>query len=80
MKNNNLNPKGLGLACGIVWGVAVLIIGLAATKYPLSAGLVFEVYPWSGPGLVGSIIGAIWGFVDGFIGGAIVAWLYNRLS
>jgi hypothetical protein len=29
---------------------------------------------------MGSLIGLIWGIVDGAIGGALLAWLYNRLS
>ena len=28
----------------------------------------------------GIIAGIIWGFVDGFVGGALLAWVYNKVS
>jgi len=32
------------------------------------------------PTLAGSFIGLGWAFLDGLIGGAVLAWLYNKLS
>ena len=77
-----LSVKGLALSFGIVEGLGFLIMGLIAMG-GYGAGLV-ELVATVAKGydtsVGGAIIGAIWGFVDGLIGGAIVAWLYNRLS
>ena len=77
-----LNVKGLTLACGLVWGAGVLLLGLAG-----AAGwgralveVLGSLYIGFRPTVVGSVIGGIWALIDGAVGGAVVAWLYNRLS
>jgi hypothetical protein len=79
---SGLNPKAFALAAGILWGVACLIMGLAAS-YGYGTGfekLFSTIYIGYSTTLGGSIIGGIWGFVDAFIGGYIFAWLYNKFS
>lgn len=77
-----LNAPKFGLALGILWGLAVLILGIAATyaNYGLSfVDLFSTMYIGYDITLIGSIVGGIWGFLDGLIGGFIFAWLYNKL-
>ncbi|MBD3304498.1 hypothetical protein GF343_05100 [Candidatus Woesearchaeota archaeon] len=74
------NPKALGLAFGILWGLACLLIGIFA-MYGYGnqfLDLFASVYKGYAATWGGAVIGAIWGFVDGFIGGYILAWLYNK--
>ena len=76
-----LRARALGIAIGIVWGLAVF----AATIWDVAAGmgktmaLLGVFYPYYRVSLVGSVVGLIWGFVNGFLFGASVAWLYNKL-
>lgn len=78
-----LDVKAFGIACGIVWGAAMLILGLMNTFSGWGAGIekaMATLYIGYKPTVVGSIIGGIWGFVDAGIGGIVLAWLYNKLQ
>lgn len=80
------NAKQLALACAILWGGAMLLMG-AANMVWRGYGqdflkLMASVYPGyhavaNVPQLV---IGTIYGIVDGLVGGFVFAWLYNRLG
>jgi len=74
------NPKALGLAIGILWGLACLLIGIFAMYGYGNAflDLFASVYRGFAATWGGAVIGGIWGFVDGFIAGYILAWLYNK--
>ena len=81
-----LDVRAFALACGLIWGVGLFLItwwiiafeGQAAPDArPPFVGLVYRGYAFTA---VGSLVGLVWAFVDGVIGGAILAWLYNRLS
>ena len=83
MTKIRLSPLALGLAMGILWGVAVLIMGLLATYYSYGTPFVTSVgvlYVGYEPTIAGAIIGGLIGFVDAFIGGVILAWLYNLFA
>jgi hypothetical protein len=75
--------KAFGLACGILWGLTVLLATLWLMAFGFEGTFIRNLdhfyfgYSFS---LLGSVIGAVWGFVDGLIGGAIFAWLYNKLA
>lgn len=77
-----LDIKAFGLACGILWGACVLVLGLTAmagfgdhvVKFVSNAYIGYKA------SVLGAIIGGIWGFVDAFIFAAIFAWLYNKLA
>ena len=78
-----LNIKALALATGLIWGGAILVVGLANLVWP-DYGRAFldvtaSIYPGYHPGTgVGSVVmGTLYGLLDGTIGGAIFAWLYN---
>ncbi|UCD37454.1 MAG: bacteriophage holin [Fidelibacterota bacterium] len=75
-----LNVKALGLACGLVWGLAIFLL----TYWFLFFGYEGEtlsrlgnLYLGYSVTWYGGFVGLIWGFVDGLIGGALLAWLYN---
>lgn len=78
-----LDIKAFALACGIVWGLAVLV-GTLWLIVSGSGGTVVryldKFYIGYSFSVIGAFIGAIWGFVDGFIGGAIFAWIYNKVA
>ncbi len=78
-----INPKNLGLAAGIFWGVSMFILTILSmyTGYA-NAWLVLteSFYPGYTISWSGSILGLIYGFLDGFIGLYILAWLYNKLN
>ena len=79
-----LSVKGLALASGILWGIAILGMGLANLIWG-SYGqqflqLMASVYPGyhATRSIAEVIVGTLYGFVDGLIGGAVFAWLYNQ--
>lgn len=80
---NKLDVKALGLAFGILWGVGIFLLGLAAWLLNWGnqwVGLIGSGYIGFNASFAGSIIGGIWAFLDGLIGGALLAWLYNKLA
>ncbi len=86
MQENKLNPIALGVTLGILWGFAVLFVGVL-NRYFSGYGyeflrLIASFYPGyrAQSGLTNLPIGVVWALVDGFIGGVLVAWLYNLIS
>jgi hypothetical protein len=82
----NLSIKGLAITAAIIWGLAMLMVGLANLVFP-DYGIHFlevigSVYPGyrPGTGVTSVIIGSLYGAVDAGIGGAIFAWLYNLVK
>lgn len=80
-----LCTKSTGLAFGLIWGGAMLVVGIANQMWPGYAvaflGLVASIYPGYEPGGFGSVIvGTLYALVDGFIGGLVFAWLYNLFA
>ena len=78
-----LNVKAFALAAGLLWGIGLFaltwwfILFDGATGEPTLIGRLYRGYTISP---VGSVIGLVYGFFDALIGGAVLAWLYNRLS
>jgi len=79
-----LSIKGLALTIGIVWAVVLAAVGLAnqaVAGYGADFLNLLSIYPGYAPGGLGSVVVlTVWGFVDGVFAGAVIAWLYNRLS
>ncbi len=81
-----LNVIALGLTAGLIWGGAILLVGVANLIWPgygqafldLLASIYPGYHPASGTGSI--IAGALYGLVDGTIGGVIFGWLYNLLT
>lgn len=77
-----LNAGKFGLACGIVWALAVFLLGITAF-YGWGAEmqkLIASLYLGYKAGLIGGLIGALWAFIDGFVVGYVLIWIYNKLN
>ncbi len=78
-----LSYKGLAVASGIVWGGAILFVGLinlASPNYGVSfLQMTSSVYPWfhASRTFGDVLVGTIDGLVDGGIAGLLFAWLNN---
>ena len=80
------STKGLALASAILWGLAMLVMGLVNLIWG-SYGQQFlqtmsSVYPGyhATRSIAEVIVGTLYGAVDGLIGGAFFAWLYNQFA
>lgn len=78
-----LNVKALAYTAALLWGGAMLIVGLINMVYP-NYGMVFlttmgSIYPGYNPGAgISSVLtGTGYGLVDAGVGGLIFGWLYN---
>jgi hypothetical protein len=81
-----LDVKAFGLACGVLWGLAVLVVALVNLSgngygQPF-LNLLASWYPGyhAVPRIGEALLVGVYAFVDGLIGGGIFAWLYNRLT
>jgi len=78
-----LSLKGMAVAGGLLWGGAILFLGLINLVRP-TYGVNFlqaisSVYPWfhASGSLVDVVIGTIDALIDGAIAGLLFGWLYN---
>ena len=84
-----LSVKGMGIAVALLWGLVMLIVGVAHTMFDgygerflnMMAGL-YPGYggPAAGGGMDQALIGALYGALDGLIGGVVLTWVYNRFA
>ncbi|HTT63869.1 MAG TPA: hypothetical protein VMG35_18580 [Bryobacteraceae bacterium] len=81
-----ISVKGMTVSAAILWGAAMLIVGLVHMAAP-SYGADFlramsSVYPGAdtAPTLARVLLGTLYGFVDGAIAGCIFALLYSATS
>ena len=75
-----LNPLKLGLAAGILWGLALFIMTWISmysgwAMFWLSQWI--DLYPGFDLSTKGTFLGLIYGFIDGFVSFYIIGWLYN---
>jgi hypothetical protein len=81
-----LSLKAIAIAGGILWGGAILLVGLinlAAPGYGVNfLQMTSSVYPWfhAAHGFSSVVIGTIDGLIDGAIAATIFALLYNGLT
>jgi len=78
-----LSLKGMTIAGGLLWGGAILFLGLINLVRP-TYGVHFlqaisSVYPWfhASGSFVDVVIGTIEALIDGAIAGFLFGWLYN---
>jgi len=76
-----LDSRAFGLACGLLWSLAVVGLGLMARVGwgKRWEGMLADVYRGYNETVTGLVLGAVWGFFDGFTGGFALAWLYDQL-
>ncbi len=78
--------KGLALVSAILWGLAMLVMGLGNLIWSSYGQQFLQVMSSVYPGyhatrsLADVIVGTLYGAVDGLIGGAVFAWVYNRFA
>ncbi len=81
-----LSLKATALAAGLLWGSAILLVGLvnlADPTYGVSfIQLTSSVYPWfhNSRNIANVFIGTIDGLIDGAVAGLFFALLYNAIS
>jgi hypothetical protein len=81
-----LNVTALSLAAGLIWGGAILLVGIINLIWSgygkafldLAASIYPGFHPGSGLGSV--ILGTLYGLLDGAIGGALIGWFYNLFT
>jgi hypothetical protein len=80
MDGCKLSPKGLGMSLGVLWGLALLIMGLLAYVYSFGRPFVDAmaiIYLGYEPSILNSILGGVIGFAEAYIVGFLIAYLYN---
>ncbi len=78
-----LQVRAFGFAVGLVWGIIILGVTLAVTIKGTGGehlGRLGLLYPGYRVTYWGSVIGFVWSVIYGFVAGALLAWVYNRLS
>jgi hypothetical protein len=82
----DISLKAICLSCAILWGSAVLMVGLIHMAAPSYGGeflrLISSVYPGADslPTFGRVLLGTIYGFADGAICGLLFGWLYRILA
>jgi hypothetical protein len=78
-----ISLKAIGIAAGVLWGGAILFLGLINLASP-SFGLSFlqvisSVYPgFHVSRTIGDVLtGTVYALIDGAIAGLVFGWLYN---
>lgn len=78
-----LCTRSMAVTAGVMWGAAVLLIGMGSMLFSGYGSPVLElvasVYPgYHNSGGVGDlIVGTLYAAADGLVGGFVFAWLYN---
>ena len=79
------NVKALALACAVLWGAAILLVGLANLIWGSYGQKLLQTLSfYHGYHAIRSIgqvvLVTLYAVADGLIGGAVFGWLYNRLA
>ena len=81
-----ISLKAMTLSSAILWGGAMLIVGLIHMAAPSYGGdflrIMSSVYPGAdtAPSLGRVLLGTVYGFIDGGVAGLIFAWLYDAFA
>ncbi len=80
-----ISAIALALTLGLLWGLAMAIIGIANAMTPAYGGALIEALSSVYPGYEGSgaaidvTLGIAYGIVDGALAGWVIASVYNFL-
>ena len=78
--------KSLAIACAVLWGGCVLLLGIANAIWSGYAVAFLEVvdsiYPGyhAGGGAGSVIVGTLYAILDGAVAGLLFGWIYNRFA
>jgi len=81
-----LNIKAFCLTAGILWAVAVFLVGVANLMWSGYGGaflqVIASIYPGydASPSIGAVIVGTLYALVDGLVLGLIFAWVYNLFA
>lgn len=81
-----LSMKASATAAGLLWGGALLFVGLIHLASPGYGNgflqMMASVYPWfhGARSFADALIGAADGLADGAIAGFLLVWLYNAFA
>lgn len=81
-----LDVTALTLAGALLWGGALLLVGLAHLASPGYGAAFLEVMASVYPGfevpagIGGVLVGTLYGMLDGGLAGLVLGWLYNLLA
>ena len=81
-----LSMKAMAVTTGVLWGGAVLLVGLVHLTRPAYGrsflNWVGSVYPGfhGARDLPDVLVGSGYAVVDGAVGGLMFAWLYDRVA
>ena len=80
VKYGKIYPVSFGVACGIVNGLAMMLLCLASARWGYGAPVVSmlaSIYHNVSATWMGSLWGLVWGFLDGMLFGLFVSMIYN---
>ncbi len=81
-----LNIKAFCLTTGILWAVAVFLVGVANLMWSGYGGaflqVIASIYPGydASPSIGAVIVGTLYALVDGLALGLVFAWVYNLFA
>jgi hypothetical protein len=77
-----LSVRGLALATGALWGLALFLITLVAAGRGIGNNLrhIDAILIGYQVSYVGSLVGLVYGFVSGLVAGGLTASVYNSFA
>jgi hypothetical protein len=78
--------KAISLSSAILWGTAMLLVGLTHMGVPSYGGeflrIISSVYPGAdtAPTLGRVLLGTVYGLADGVVAGLLFGWLYRAFA
>ena len=82
-----LDVVRLGFALSAVWGLIVLLVGIANLLWPGYAvaflKIVDSIYPgyhYGQWGFTGVVVATLYAIIDGWVVGIVFAWFYNLFT
>jgi hypothetical protein len=81
-----LSLKAMAIAGGLLWGGAILFLGLINLVRPTYGAnflqVISSVYPWfhASRSFADVVIGTLDALIDGAIAGFLFGWLYNLFA